>query len=406
MKNVFLVNLLFTCFVSSAQDQAETPYVILVSFDGFRYDYAEREQLPHFLEMMEKGTSAASMIPSYPSKTFPNHYTLVTGLYPGNHGLVDNTFYDSARDATYAIRKREMVEDPFYYGGLPLWQLAQNNGLKSASFFWVGSEAPVAGRHPDYFKYYDDSFPDRERIRAVAEWLELPEDERPHFISLYFSVVDHVTHDFGPESPETTKTLHYADSLLGDLMDAVAATGLPVNIIVVSDHGMYPMKRDPARQLHLKEMMTLPSEGLRIVNNETHIHLYCNDSLKNRLISELKENENNYSAYLREDTPETWHYRDHYRIGDIVIEAAPGYSFRDPMRHPHDYGSHGYDPYTTQQMHAIFYAMGPAIRQNNQVPSFRNIHVYPLIARILGLPVSNIDGSVSVLEGILKDELN
>ncbi len=377
--------------------------VILVSFDGFRYDYADREALPHFQEMKAKGAAASSMIPSYPSKTFPNHYTLVTGLYPGHHGLVDNTFYDSITGQVFAIKKRNMVQDSFYYGGTPLWQLVQTYGMKSASFFWVGSEAPVAGRYPDYYRYYDDGIPDRQRIETVLEWLRLPEEMRPQFISLYFSVVDDVTHRFGPDASQSVDALHYADSLLGELISGVRSIDLPVNIIVVSDHGMYPMKAGEDKFLDPAKIMTLPEEGLRIVNNETHVHLYCEEPLRSELFRELTENESHYRAYLRENTPDKWHYNSSYRIGDIVIEAEPGYSFLESVLHKASFGSHGYDPYQTPEMHAIFYAMGPDIRPGVRLPSFENVHVYPLIALLLGLPAGVTDGDPEVLRSILLD---
>ena len=112
-----------------------TPYVILVSFDGFRHDYVEQIDAPNFKALMKKGAYAEALIPSFPSKTFPNHYSIVTGLYPGNHGLVDNSFYDPKRNELFELKNRQRATDPYYFGGTPLWQLARRKGLKSASFF-------------------------------------------------------------------------------------------------------------------------------------------------------------------------------------------------------------------------------------------------------------------------------
>ncbi len=389
-------------FTASAQS-TDKPYVVLVSFDGFRYDYAERYNLPHFQQMIREGASSEAMIPSYPSKTFPNHYTIVTGLYPNHHGLVDNTFYDSIRDVNYATKKRELVEDAFYYGGVPLWQLTSRNGMKSASYFWIGSEAPVDGQYPDYYEIYNGSVPDRERIQSVVNWLSLPEPDRPHFISLYFSVIDDAGHKYGPDAKETKQALYYADSLLGELMSGVTALDLPVNIIIVSDHGMYPMTRDPERVIQLSEVMDLPKNKIRMINNETHVHVYCEEPLRGKLYAQARDNENHYRAYLREASPEHWHYNSHYRIGDIILEAEPGYGFQKNSMRRETYGSHGFDPTTTPEMGAIFYAIGPNIKKGVRLPPFENIHVYPLIAHILGLPIGTIDGSLDVLEGILAE---
>jgi alkaline phosphatase D len=215
-------------------------------------------------------------------------------------------------------------------------------------------------------------------------------------------VVDHVTHEYGPDAPESKQAILYADSLLGELMSGVEKLELPVNIIVVSDHGMFPMKGGEEMFLPLDEIMSLPKDSLRIVNNETHVHIYCDDPLKSRLINELHQNQSNYRAFLRENTPEAWQYNRNYRIGDIVIEAAPGYSFRRSARRARDYGSHGYDPYHTPEMQAIFYAAGPAIQPQMLIPSFKNIHVYPFIAYLLGIEQVESDGSAEVLKPILR----
>src|SRR5688500_9149888 len=184
MRAVILIFFSILLYPADGLSQAkDTPYVILVSFDGFRYDYVEKYDLPNFKSFIKKGSASDGMIPSFPSKTFPNHYTLVTGLYPGHHGLVDNAFYDPTLHQYYAIRDRAAVHNPAYYGGTPLWQLAQQQGLKTASFFWVGSEAPIQGKYPDYYFDYDESVPNKKRVDQTVAWLKLPPTERPHFIS-------------------------------------------------------------------------------------------------------------------------------------------------------------------------------------------------------------------------------
>ncbi len=188
------------------------PYVILVSLDGFRYDYAKRYHAEHLLALGAEGASAPEgMLPSYPSITFPNHYTIVTGLYPEHHGIVANNFYDPARKETYSYHDSKAVGDGTWYGGTPLWVLAEQAGMRSASFFWVGSEADIQGVRPSYYLKFDGSFPNPKRVEQVLAWLHLPAEQRPHMITLYFSDTDSAGHRFGPDSPQEADAVHELD---------------------------------------------------------------------------------------------------------------------------------------------------------------------------------------------------
>lgn len=405
MKRFFCVVFLFATFSSWAQKNA-TPYVVLVSFDGFRYDYVAKYNLPHFKELMKQGASAEAMIPSFPSKTFPNHYTIVTGLYPGHHGLVDNSFYDPKLKRSYGMKDHGVVGDPVFYGGTPLWQLAQQQGLKSASYFWVGSETPIQGRFPDYYFKYDDDFPNEERIDQVVNWLNLPQTDRPHFISLYFSLVDHAGHDFGPNSKETRKAVITADSLLGSLMNKLKNFELPVNLIIVSDHGMVELKQEEDTYITLSELLDTKNKKIVFANGGTQTHFYTNNP--DSLFQLLKKQENHFRVYRQKDFPGKWHYTNQ-RVGDPMIVAEAGYyiqvSDRDIKKLAERsavFGVHGYDPAEIKDTHAIFYGMGPNIKSGVTVPPFENIHVYPFIARVLGLKTPKIDGDVKVLERIYR----
>lgn len=399
--------LLILCVVvGSVQAQSgQKPYVIMVSFDGFRHDYVEKYNLPNFKKLIRQGVATEALIPSFPSKTFPNHYTLVTGLYPGNHGLVDNEFYDAEQKKLYAIRRREMVEDPSFYGGTPLWQLAQQQGLKSASFFWVGSEAKIQGTHPNYFKLYDPKIKNEERITQTVNWLQLPEAERPHFISLYFSMVDHEAHTTGPTSIQTQKVLHSADSLVGMLMRKVQKINLPVNIVIVSDHGLYEMKREGKVFRYVDKLINVKDSSVVFANAGSQVHFYTTrvDSLYNVLNAQA----NGFKVYRQNEFPERWHYK-HVRSGDVLIVAEPGTYFLTTHRDlsqwegTGNFGEHGYDPAVTREVHGIFYAMGPNVKKGVKLKPFENIHVYPLVAKILGLKTPEIDGDEKVLETIYQ----
>lgn len=403
MRNRFV--LLFLLLTGSAQAQEKAPYVIMVSFDGFRHDYVEKYNLPNFKKLIKQGSSTQALIPSFPSKTFPNHYTLVTGLYPGNHSLVDNEFYDPEQKKAYAIRKREMVEDPSFYGGTPLWQLAQQHGMKAASFFWVGSEAKIQGSRPDYYKLYDPKIENEERITQAVKWLQLPEAERPHFISLYFSMVDHEAHSSGPTSLETQKVLHSADSLIGMLMSEVQKIKLPINILIVSDHGLYEMKRQEKVFRYVDRLINVKDSSVVFANAGSQVHFYT--QRVDSLYTILKAQEKGFRTYKQSEFPDRWHYR-HIRSGDVLIVAEPGTYFLTTQRDlskwggTGNFGEHGYDPAVTEEVHGIFYAIGPNVKKGAKLKAFENIHVYPFVAKILGLKVPEVDGDDKVLESIFR----
>jgi predicted AlkP superfamily pyrophosphatase or phosphodiesterase len=243
----FLVSLLVWISISGLGfgQSKSTPYVLLISFDGFRFDYAEKFDAPNFKSLMKSGSYAEGLIPSFPSKTLPNHYSIVTGLYPGKHGLVDNSFFDPDRNEFFEMRNRDRVTDPYYYSGTPLWKLARSQGIKSASMFWVGSELTPQELRPDYYHPYQESVQDSTRIQQVFQWLKLPEKDRPHFITLYFSYPDHEGHQFGPASEETRRAVLKADRTLEIIMKGIHDIDLPINVIVISDHGMEELKTHP-----------------------------------------------------------------------------------------------------------------------------------------------------------------
>ena len=387
--------------------QDDVPYVILVSFDGFRYDYPKLFNPPNFQSFASEGAESEGLIPSFPSKTFPNHYTLVTGLYPGHHGLVDNSFYDPDRNEYYAMKAKERVRDPYYYSGTPLWKLAKDNNIRSASFFWVGSELPKDDLRPDYSYPYDESIADTLRVDQVIKWLNLSTGERPHFITLYFSSPDHEAHLFGPESTQARNAVMNADRLLSRLTAGVKQTGLAVNMIVVSDHGMLAMKNEPATYIFLDEIMDIKKQQVKYSVGGTQVHLYVNtDAQRDSLYNVLKNKAKKYSIRTQEEFPLNWHYNA-VRSGDLLITANPGYyivenrsKFKELSKRGSTFGAHGYDPLLVPQMRGIFMAQGPNIKAGVKIPAFENVHVYPLIARILNLSLPEIDGRFEVLEKI------
>lgn len=392
----------------------EKPYVILVSFDGFRYDYVQRFDLPNFKSFIEKGSHAEALIPSFPSKTGPNHYTLVTGLYPGHHGLVGNQFFDPSMNSSYSMKVKGQARNPEFYGGKPLWKLAADNGLKSASYFWVGSEIPDEGWHPDYYYPYDESVPFPDRVDQVLSWLKLPVAERPRFITLYFSSPDKEAHLYGPVAEETKEATRNVDAMLGRLMNGLETINLPVNVILVSDHGLKELEVQEKTYIFLDEVLDLNHSGLKVINGGTQAHFYTRDEVQtDSLYRVLKQKAQNYFVLKRSEFLKRWNY-DHERSGDIMMMAHPGYYIREKERAKFmqtakigsKFGEHGYDPHAVKEMHGIFYAQGPNIKPGLVLPPFENIHIYPFIANILKLPLPKIDGDPAVLNPLLHENSN
>src|SRR6267154_1041318 len=218
-------------------------YVVLVSLDGFRYDYPRRYGASHLLQLEIKGASAPEgMYPAYPSLTFPNHISIVTGLYPEHHGIVANSFWDPEREQTYVFTKTQSNSNGSWYSGTPLWVLAEQQGMRSACLFWPGSEAEIQGKRPSYYLHFDDKLDDEKRVDQIVAWLKLPPELRPHFITLYYSNVDHAGHTYGPDAAETAEAVRHVDDMIRRLSEGIATLGLPVDLIVLSDHGMEATK--------------------------------------------------------------------------------------------------------------------------------------------------------------------
>lgn len=385
-------------------DQMDKPYVILISADGFRYDLAMRYEAKNLLQLSSVGVEATSMQPSYPTLTFPNHYSIVTGLYPSHHGIVDNRFYDPKKKKFYAINKRSEVQDGAWYGGTPLWVLAEKQKMLSASFYWIGSESAVDNVRPTYYFNYSEAFSFDRRLQILKDWLQLPEEKRPHLITFYFPEVDHAEHTFGVYSKETENSVLFIDSAIGKMNMMAAKAQLPINFVFVSDHGF--TDADTVNTISLPK--AIDTNKFIISTGSSLVHLYAKNK-KDILptYNAIKKIEKNYQTYLSTNVPERWHYGkadDKFnRIGDIILVAEIPYIFYSGGRK--SVGAHGYDNYLPE-MQSTFYAWGPAFKQNLKINNFQNVHVYPLIAHILGLQYDfKIDGKLEALKRILDESI-
>jgi predicted AlkP superfamily pyrophosphatase or phosphodiesterase len=386
----------------NAPAQQAKHYVVLVSLDGFRYDYATKYGANNLLAMAKRGASAPDgMIPSFPSVTFPNHFSIVTGLYPDHHGIVGNTFYDPARKETYSLNNPKTTGDGSWYTGTPLWVLAEKQGMRAACFYWPSSDAEIQGKRPSYYPAaYDDKFADEKRVEQVLAWLQLPPEKRPHFITLYFEKTDDAGHTYGPDAAETGDAVRHVDDMVGKLSDGIAASGLPVDLIVVADHGMETLQGGWVVLDKWADLSQFETSGSR---------LYPKSEVDaEKAYQSLLGASDKFKVYRRAQAPAYLHFNSNPREGDPVVVPTGPYSIvaHDPnskgaARMP-PRGGHGYDPRQMPSMKAIFFASGPDIRPGVTVASFENVDLYPLIAEILGLHTGPIDGKLRALQGILK----
>jgi predicted AlkP superfamily pyrophosphatase or phosphodiesterase len=389
---------------SSAQGQH---YVVLVSLDGFRWDYAKRDNAKNLLALGKAGVWAPEgMMPSYPSITFPNHYTIVTGLYPEHTGIVANSFLDPARNARYALSDREAVKDGSWYGGVPLWSLAESQGMRTACLLWVGCEAQIAGFRPSNYATFDaknEPTPESQqaRIDDAAALLRLPDADRPHLILIYFSEPDREGHDFGPDAPQTRAAELKMDALIGKLRAALKSTGLPVDLVVVSDHGMVKSEGGWIDLDQFADLTGFDSAGdlLYGKSEEDRVRAY----------NQLKKASSQFMVYRLKDVPASLNFSQNPREGDPVVVATGSYAIRahapaaGETDRPPTTGMHGFDPRKVPEMKASFFAAGPDLVEGKTVAPFDNVNLYPWMAHLLGLNAPKSDGSLNILSGTLRD---
>ncbi len=397
----YLLSIIFLVSLSSklvGQTTDTVPYVIMLSMDAFRWDYPEKAATPNLDSIQKYGVRAHSLQPAFPSKTFPNHYTMVTGLYPDHHGLVNNNFYDQTMDRSYSIGNRNAVRDGRFYGGEPIWNTARKQGIQTASYFWVASEADIQGMKPSRVKTYEHHFPFEQRIDSVIAWLQLPEAQRPHLITWYLHEPDSRGHDFGPDSKEIAEYIPYLDSLMGDFMHKINALPIAnkINIIITADHGMGTISADKVIYLneHLPAEWIIKRQGGNPVFNLKIKENYIDSAYQ------ILQNIPHLICWKADEVPEYLNYGSNPRVLDLIITTEAYWSVLWKQRDYTFGGTHGYDP-TNKDMHAIFYAIGPAFKQGYKQASFQNVDLYNLIAKILRLEGVKNDGDFNQIKGML-----
>jgi predicted AlkP superfamily pyrophosphatase or phosphodiesterase len=390
---------------ASAQRPVSDPIVILVSFDGWRADYIDRVSAPNLKALAGRGVRAKALIPSFPVFTFPNHYTIVTGLYPAHHGIVANTIDEPGFPERFTM-SAETKNDPRWWGGEPIWVTAIKQGRRAAAVFWPGSEAPIADVRPTYWVPFDDGVPNADRVAQVLASLALPEGQRPSFVTVYFSEVDHAGHDHGPDSPELLTAAAHLDLALGQLVEGVRRIGLAdrAHFVVVSDHGMASVS--DSRMIFVDDYIDLNT--VDIVDMGALFTLRPRPtSTVDAVYRQLRGKHPQLTIYKRDETPVRFHYRNHPRIQPIVGVVGEGWTVttrqreadRKPDARPRR-GAHGYDP-RLPSMRGLFVAAGPLVKQGIVVEPFENIHVYDFLCAILGLTPAKNDGDPAVTRGFL-----
>lgn len=385
------------------------PTVILVSFDGFRWDYTSRVPTPHLRGLMARGVQARNLIPSFPSKTFPNHYTIATGLYPGHHGVVANSIFDPPTGRIFTPARSAEVRDPMWWGGTPIWTLLERAGKSSAPMFWPGSETPHDGLMPTYWVPYDENRPINSRVDQLLSWMDLPTAQRPSFLSLYVEDADAAGHASGPDSQQVRDAITRDDGYIGRLVDGLTRRGIldRVNIVVVSDHGMAAV--DPARVIVADDY--LPADQVTISDINPTLAVFPKAGMEGEIYRRLRGAHPRLKVFRREETPAEWHYRDHPRVPPIIGVADEGWQVLRRAtvsdiaagKITGQRGTHGYDP-RLMSMRAIFIAAGPAFKRGVTVAPFESVSVYNVLATILGVTPGANDGDPSVARALLRSQ--
>jgi predicted AlkP superfamily pyrophosphatase or phosphodiesterase len=391
--------ILAACATAPPRVAEQRPLTVLVSIDGFRADYLDRGVTPNLSALARDGVRAA-MRSSFPSKTFPNHYTLVTGLRPDRNGIVENNMQDPAiPGVTFKMSNREAVQDRRWWDeGEPIWVTAEKAGIVTAAQYWPGSEAPIHGVRPHYFLPFDMATPSEVRVDRDLALLDKPPAERPRFLTLYFDIVDTAGHQHGPDSPEVNAAAAAADAQVGRLVEGLKARGLLANLVIVADHGMAAVS--PDREVYMDDL--LPKDTYRALTGGAFMTIYPAKGHEAQVDKALIAPHDHLQCWRKAEIPARFHYGKNPRVAPYFCLPDTGWNLttRDYKPAKPDLGSHGFDNFSPE-MAAVFVANGPAFRRGVSLPTFDNVDVYPLLARLVGVKPRPNDGNLRDLEPAL-----
>ncbi len=389
--------------LSNSQINTDSEPVLLISIDGLMNEYLERNETPNFDLFLSEGVKAEYLTPAFPTNTFPNHWSIVTGLHVENHGIIANSFYDYELESRFSYGPTGGPNDERWWGGEPIWITAEKEGKTAATFFWPGSEASINGVRPTKWVDYDGNISSSVRIDSVMNWLDPAGDVQADFATLYFSFVYSRGHSFGPESSEVDQAVVEMDSILGYLMEQIEEVGLKdrLNTIIVSDHGLASTSSE--KVILLDDIIDLDSVDM--VTWTPVAMIKPDDGLTSEVYEALKSNEENYQVYLKDELPNRFHFRNHSRIPEIIMIADVGFTITSqPFLSDRGVvaGTHGYDN-LAPEMRTFFAAKGPAFVNGETSPPFESVHIYELIANILGIQPAENDGSLDEVQFLLKN---
>jgi predicted AlkP superfamily pyrophosphatase or phosphodiesterase len=403
--------LTFEVPVMNSTEMVSHPTVVLVSIDGYRADYNALFNPPNLKAIEREGVSAKGLKPSYPSKTFPNHYTIVTGMTPAHHGIVSNDFYDESLKRSYALSDKVAVRDGSWYLSEPIWSLAQKAGLRTASYFWVGSEANIGGVYPNYYYNYSEQVPNSQRVLRALQWLKLAPEVRPHLVMIYFSDVDTAAHAFGTKSPQLRDAIASIDSEIGKLREGLKNEP-NTNLVIVSDHGMQDL--DPQKVALIDESKDVAAllPKFKVMGRGPQMQMYLNEGEDPKTIHLMRVAIEKYARANRKELHvittkkefANYKYGPTPRTGELVIDPEIPWAVGLKSAPPSTKGAnHGWFP-KSSAMHGIFFAEGPAFRKHAILSTIENTNVAPLILHVLGLPIpKNLDGSLSAMKNALAE---
>lgn len=392
------------CGGSRDPAQSPPPTLILISMDGFRSDYPELVDTPQLDRVIASGVRAEGLIPPFPSKTFPGHYTLVTGLYPGHHGIISNNMRDPGWPEEFGLSARGEVEKARWWGGEPIWVAAQRQGLRSGVYFWPGSEAAVQGVRPTHWSRFDASVPFEAAVDRALEWIDLPGAERPSLIALYLREPNDSGHRYGPLADETLVVVRRVDAAVGRLLDGLDERRLleSTNIVLVADHGMAQM--DLERVIVMDDYIDLEPD--EVFEQGALVQLFPRPGREDLIYEALAGAHPNLHVYRRDELPARLRLYEHPRLPPILATPNVGWeavtrTVRDRWAFRMNAGNHGQDP-AHLDMHAIFVAAGPAFATGVTVPLIEAVDVYGLLAAALDIEVPANDGDPARTTGILR----
>jgi predicted AlkP superfamily pyrophosphatase or phosphodiesterase len=366
---------------------------ILISIDGFRPDYLDRGVTPTLAALARDGVRA-SMRPSFPTKTFPNHYTLVTGLRPDRNGIVDNTMLDpQIPGVTFKMSDKVVTADARWWNeATPIWVTAERAGVRTATMFWPGSDTAIQGVRPSRWRQFDQDVPADARADQLLQWLDAPPAQRARFATLYFDDVDTAGHHFGPDSPELNAAAAKVDAAIGRLVAGLKARGIEANLVIVADHGM---AATPDNEKIFYDDL-LPKDAARTITLGAFLSLYPNPGHEAQVAKALLARHEHMQCWRKQDIPARYHYGANPRVPPYFCLPQTGWtiSTRDYKPRNPERGAHGFDPYSPE-MAAIFIANGPAFRKGGTLPVFDNVDVYPLVAKLIGVKPQANDGRLA-----------